>query len=120
MNHINQSEKEIVQVHFIAQHEHPMAYFSDTCSMERAPRLLRLPYGRTFFLRLLNRYGLTTQRNMPTAQMLKLGYMKFRTNVKSIGPAVTYTPLLTNAGMEYIKAIIPTEVLYDKNRAIHG
>lgn len=120
MNQINQVQREIVELHFSAQHKYSMAYFTDTVTMERAPHVLRLPYGRTIFLRLLNRYGLTTQRNMPSAEMLQLGFMKFRSNVKSMGPAVTYTPLLTATGLEYIKAKIPAEILFNKHRAIHG
>jgi len=120
MNQINQVQREIVVLHFRAQHQYPIAYFYDTFTMERAPHVLGLPYGRTIFLRLLNRYGFTTQRNMPSNDMLQLGYMKFKTNVQSLGPAVTYTPLITATGLQYVKEKIPADVLYNKNRAKNG
>lgn len=115
MIHSTNNRSALIRLHFKTQHEFPTAYFSDAVSMQKAPGKLKLPYGRTTFLRLLSAYNLTGDHNMPVDNMLMLGFMKFQTNTRSLGPAVTFTPLMTLSGLNFIKSFIPAEVLYSPN-----
>jgi hypothetical protein len=99
------------ELHFQSQYQHPEAYFSDTLSMSAAVAELKLPYGRTRFTKLLRKFDFLDCKNVPNPELLLLGFMKFKTNMKSISASAILTPLLTTSGLELIKSIIPADEL---------